>query len=104
MPRANWHLPPVADAHVDPFAQPIETVGQPIDLTGDRAELRVRFVEIVGREHALEAAGVVCEIKGHPGVCCNVCPVSQHERPTQRGEVCRLARESERIATILAVR
>lgn len=97
--RANWFQPVVGELD-DPFALPIEAVGVPIDLAGDRARLIVELVHEVAR---LDAAGVSCPILQMPDTCCHVCPISEHDGTTAKAELCRAGRSLESALTLLAV-
>lgn len=96
--KANWHLPPVADADEDPFAAPIESVGVPIRLDADRAELNREFVALVRREQELANDGTRCAIKDADQTSCHVCPVAG-----RHGELCTIGRQQETALTLMAV-
>lgn len=105
--KANWFLAELdgldtGEFGEDPFEQPIEEVGTPIDLGGEEARLQVELVELMRRESNLYNAEVTCAIKDRPDTCCHACPVSQaHSRETPLGVLCRLGRRQERVLSEL---
>ena len=104
--QSNWFVERIeagADAG-DPFALPVEEVGQRIDLRDPAAVLDVRLHELVMREARLFSSGVSCAIKERPDTTCHACPVSKAHDPSDRfGALCRVGREQERVCTELAV-
>lgn len=103
--KANWHVAPtIPDDEPDPFAMPIEEVGQRIKLTDPQGALTLRLVELVRREGRLYNAQITCAIKGDQHSCCHACPVSKAHVPADRlSALCKLGREQERVLTELAV-
>lgn len=103
--RANWFVAEVEglDDEPDPFAMPVEEVGERIDLSDPLGGLRLRLVELLRREGNLDAGGVTCAIKGRTDTCCHACPMSEaHIRDSTLGVLCRLGREQERVLTEIA--
>lgn len=106
--RANWHT---AELDLDdplggddPFAMPIEEVGDPIDLRDRGARLQLRLRELCKKEGNLDRNGVTCPIKDRPDTSCLACPISEAADDTStRGPLCRIGREQERVCTELAV-
>jgi hypothetical protein len=112
--KARWHSPTVrveAD-DADPFADdtPIEqavhvpTVGLPIDLNMPQARLNERLRDNLSEQSRLYSAGIDCDIRWMSDSHCSACPVSQHEQPGERGQLCRLAREQEGLGMLLNIR
>lgn len=105
--KANWHtdeLAELAEWSEDPFEQPIEEVGTPIDLGDSQARLNVELVELLRRETNLDRVGITCAIKDRADTTCHACPVSEASRNVKPlGALCRLGREQERVLTELAV-
>lgn len=105
--RANWFLAELEGLSTDefdedPFAQPIEEVGTPIELGDDEARLKVELVELMRRESNLFNAEITCAIKDRSDTCCHACPVSQaHSREEPLGTLCRLGRQQERVQSEL---
>lgn len=105
MTKANWFVQEsVSLDEPDPFAMPIEEVGQRIDLRDPAATLQLKLAELLHREANLDRVGVTCAIKDHPDSTCHACPVSEaHDRETALGSLCRLGREQEITLTELRV-
>lgn len=104
--RANWFVEAAAslDGTDDPFAAPIEEIGERIDLRDPQAALSLRLGELLEREGRLFNSGVSCPIKDRPDTSCHACPVSRaHDREGALGVLCRLGREQERVVTEMAV-
>lgn len=104
--RANWFIDelPGLDDELDPFAVPIEEVGERIDLLEPEARLHLRFRELLDREGRLFNRAVTCAIKDRPDTTCHACPISKaHDRADPLGPLCRLGREQEVVLTELAV-
>jgi hypothetical protein len=104
--RANWFTAEEIELgdEPDPFAVPIEEVGQRIDLRDPHAALQIRLTELLHREAALFNADVTCTIKDRPDTTCHACPVSKAHDPKQALCVlCKIGREQEIVLTELAV-
>jgi hypothetical protein len=104
--KANWFVDAVAglDDQPDPFAAPIEEVGERIDLLDPKATLSLRLTELLGREASLDRHGIVCPIKDRADSTCHACPVSKASDPTaDLSTLCRVGREQETVMTELAV-
>jgi hypothetical protein len=104
--RANWFVEQAqaADDPDDPWALPIEEIGERIDLRDPRAALELRLRELLLREGHLFERGVTCAIKEKPDTCCHACPVSKAHDPAEAlAALCRVGREQERTCTELAV-
>jgi hypothetical protein len=105
--RADWHTPElVVPAEEDIFDQRIEDVGLPVrlDAQDGEAELNEALVRNVEAEVELAAQGVTCAIKDCVEASCHACPIYRDD-DSPEGQLCRLGREQERIAThLLAAR
>lgn len=103
--RANWHVeaPVLDDPGIDPFAMPIEEVGERIDLRDPKGTLELRLAELLHREGNLFNRGVTCPIKDRPDSTCHACPVSQAHTQEPLSVLCRIGREQESVVTELAV-
>lgn len=105
--KANWHtaeLAELAEWDEDPFEQPIEEVGEVIDLGSGEARLHVELAELIRGEGNLDRVGITCAIKDRADTTCHACPVSEAARRDKPlGVLCRLGREQERVLTELAV-
>ncbi len=104
--RANWFVEgavPV-DTEDDPFAVPVEEIGERIDLRDPQAALNLRLTELLRRESSLFEQNVTCPIKDAQNTSCHACPVSAaHDREDPKGVLCRVGREQETVLTQLAV-
>jgi hypothetical protein len=102
--RANWFVGelPVEDGP-DPFAAPIEEVGERINLRDPKAALDLRLRELVHREANLDATGITCAIKDRSDTSCHACPVSRAHTEQPLGVLCRIGREQEAVLTERAV-
>lgn len=99
--KAKWFddvLPDTGDD--DPFAERIEDVGQPIDLTGE-PRLNERLIELVNAESELFNQGVTCSIKDRQDTACSACPVSRSD-DSPIAKLCAIGAEEERVCTALA--
>jgi hypothetical protein len=103
--RANWFMEALdgLDDQPDPFSQPIEEVGQRIDLRDPQAALEIRLTELLRREGNLEHAGITCPVKARSDTTCHACPISQAGTDTALSVLCRIGREQESVLTELAV-
>lgn len=104
--QSNWFVERIDAMQEtgDPFAVPVEEVGQRIDLRDPAAALHLRLHELMTREAWLFNAGVSCAIKDRPDTSCHACPVSKAHDPSDRlGALCRVGREQETVCTELAV-
>jgi hypothetical protein len=104
--RANWFTPaPIGlDDAPDPFAAPVEEVGERVDLRNPRAVLQLRLDELIRHEGNLFAKGLTCPIKDRSDSTCHACPVSKAADPDDAlGVLCRIGREQETTLTELAV-
>lgn len=104
--RANWFIDAVAglDDEPNPFAAPIEEVGDRIDLRDPATHLRLRLDELIQREANLFAHARTCPIKDRPDSTCHACPVSHANDPEHAiALLCRIGREQETVLTELAV-
>lgn len=104
--KANWFVESVAglDDEPNPFAAPIEEVGDRIDLRNPEAHLRLRLDELMQREANLFAHDRVCPIKDRSDSTCHACPVSHANDPEHEiSLLCRIGREQETVLTELAV-
>lgn len=105
--RAQWFVEAAVEAlddEPDPFALPIEEVGQRIDLKDPSAALHVRLNELVAKEQNLFNADVRCEVKDRTDTSCHACPISMaHDGNAALGVLCRVGREQEMVTTELAV-
>jgi hypothetical protein len=104
--KANWFLDGLVpvENEPDPFAVPIEEVGQRVDLRDPQAALKLRLQELLGREAKLFERQITCDIKDRSDTCCHACPVSKAHDPEDRlGILCRIGREEELVSTELAV-
>ena len=102
--RANWFVAPVISDEPDPFAAPLEEVGERVDLTDPAAALQLRIVELLRREGNLENAGVTCALKARPDTICHCCSLSMaHDAESPLGVLCRIGREQEQVLTEHAV-
>lgn len=104
--RANWFVEAVAglDDEPDPFSQPIEEVGERIDLRDPKAGLQLRLTELISREASLFKHEITCAIKDRTDSTCHACPVSQAANPeSDLMMLCRIGREQEMVLTELAV-
>lgn len=104
--RANWFLgvAPEATDEPDPFAMPIEEIGERIDLRDPSSLLQLRLEELLRREHNLFDTGVTCAIKDRAGTTCHACPVSRAGDPDSAlSALCRIGREQETVLTEMAV-
>lgn len=104
--RANWFVEKaeLLDDEPDPFAMPVEEVGERIDLRDPQAALQLRLDELIRRESNLFAREITCPIKDRADTSCHACPVSKaHDRQDPLGSLCRLGREQEAVLTELAV-
>jgi hypothetical protein len=107
--KADWHVAdldlddPLGDVP-DPFAVPIEEVGDPIDLRDKTTRLSIRMGELLGRERALFDKGVTCPVRDASDSSCLACPLSQAKNPHHRlSGLCRTGREMERVLTELRI-
>jgi hypothetical protein len=102
--RAQWFTETlVIDDELDPFAAPIEEVGERVDLRDPQAADELRLHELLRREGVLFANGVSCPIKDRPDTTCHACPVSRaHDKEAELGALCRVGREQESVLTRLA--
>lgn len=99
--KAKWFddvLPDAGDD--DPFAERIEDVGRPIDLSGE-PRLNERLIELVNAESDLFNQGVTCSIKDRSDTACSACPVSRSD-DTPLAALCAIGAEEERVCTALA--
>jgi hypothetical protein len=103
--KANWFVQPsVSLDEPDPFAVPIEEVGQRVDLRDPEAKLQLRLAELVHRERNLDVLGITCPIKDRADSTCHACPVSQaHDLSVPLAALCLVGREQELVLTDLAV-
>lgn len=103
--RANWFTDGVATIgdEPDPFAVPIEEIGEEIDLRSPTARLELRLRELLYREGNLFANGLTCAIKDRGDSTCHACPVSYAHGVEALGALCRIGREQESVSTELAV-
>lgn len=104
--RANWfvHEATALDTEPDPFAVPIEEIGERIDLRDPKAGLELRVRELLTREARLYEAEVRCPIKDRADTTCHACPLSRaHDREDALSALCRLGREQEVVLTELGV-
>jgi hypothetical protein len=103
--RADWFTQGVAslDEDPDPFAAPVQEIGERIDLREPDAALELRYRELLYREGNLFERDVTCQIKDRADTTCTACPVSQaHDRAVPLGALCRLGRAQEQTLTELA--
>jgi hypothetical protein len=103
--RARWHQElAVQDDETDPFRARVEQLGMPIRLTDQMAELNTRLVALVQAEGRLWNIGVRCAVKDRDDSTCSVCPLSAHDDPqSPLGQLCRVGRAQEQLATRMAV-
>lgn len=104
--KANWFVESVAglDDEPDPFAAPVEEVGERIDLRDPKARLHVRLEELLQHEATLYSRGVACAIKERSDSTCHACPVSHaNDHGHELSTLCRVGREQETVLTELAV-
>lgn len=103
--RANWFLDELqVEEQPDPFAAPIEEVGQRIDLRDPHDQLQLRISELLRGESNLFASGITCAIKDRPDTTCHACPVSKVNKPEEAlSALCKLGRQQEAAMTELAV-
>lgn len=92
------------DDEPDPFAAPVQEVGERIDLRDPKSLLRFRLDELLRREANLFAKDRTCPIRDHPESTCHACPVSHANDPEHDlSLLCRIGREQETVLTELAV-
>ena len=100
--KAKWFddaLPVMGDD--DPFAERIEDVGRPIDLTGE-PRLNERLIELVNAESELYNRGVTCPIKDRDDTACSACAIARDD-DSPLATLCSIGAEQERVCTALAV-
>lgn len=104
--RAKWYVEelPTLDDEPDPFAMPIEEVGERIDLSDPSGALGLRLRELMRREASLDRMGITCPIKVRPDTTCHACPISRAHVPEEAmSHLCKIGREQEHVATEGAV-
>lgn len=104
--KANWfveqHVP--LDDEPDPFAMPVEEVGERIDLRDPASVLELRVSELLRREGNLHEREITCALKDRRDMSCHACPISKaHDREAPMGMLCRLGREQENVLAELVV-
>lgn len=101
--KANWYVGdvlPALDEEPDPFAMPIEEVGERIDLVDPGAANDLRLRELFRHEASLARMGVTCGIKDRTDTTCHACPISRAHVPEEMmSKLCRVGREQERLST-----
>jgi hypothetical protein len=107
--RTDWHVAeldlddPLGD-EPDPFAVPVEEIGEPIDLRDKWQRLNIRFTELLEQERRLFDRGVTCPVRDRSDTSCLGCPLSQASNTDHRlSPLCRVGREQERVTTALAI-